>query len=341
MSIKCEICNKEFKLFQGLSHHLKSAHNIITEEEKKEYYDTYLKADNEGLCKTCSNPTSYMGFGKGYRTYCSHSCVFLNEESLQKYKNTMNDKYGFEHYFQNDETQQKVHKTRREIDSYSKHSSFSNPEVIQHLSKIRNEKITNFEKENNCTQYKKINDKYSSTVWKKLNLPKIKIGEDCFIENKYLPVIDEFMTTYHNQRKITSIAEKSIVAFIKSFYQGEIVENNRTIIKPKELDIYLPDLRLAIEYNGTWFHSTECNTPKNYHYKKSLKCKEKGIRLIHIYEFEDFEQQKQLLKDLILGIDNYPKNDYNKNNLLDGFDLIKPFLVENSNLHIYTVGKLL
>lgn len=44
-------------------------------------------------------------------------------------------------------------------------------------------------------------------------------------------------------------------------------------------------------------------------------CRERGIRLIHIYEFEDFEEQKKLLISYLSGIDMYPE-DFNKNNFL-------------------------
>ena len=43
MCIKCKICNKEFKMLQGLSHHIKSVHKM----EQKEYYDAYIKTENE------------------------------------------------------------------------------------------------------------------------------------------------------------------------------------------------------------------------------------------------------------------------------------------------------
>ena len=79
--------------------------------------------------------------------------------------------------------------------------------------------------------------------------------------------------------------------------------------------------------------------PKDRILRKSIACRNKGIRLIHIYEFEDFEKQKQLLKDLILGIDNYPKNDFNKNNFIN---IPKPEIVfKNAKYTIYGAGKLL
>ena len=72
---------------------------------------------------------------------------------------------------------------------------------------------------------------------------------------------------------------------------------------------------------------------------KSLLCREKHIRLIHIYEFEDIEEQKQLLKDLLLGVDNYPKNDFNKNNLLD--TIPEPTLIYKDRYTIYGAGPLI
>ena len=126
--------------------------------------------------------------------------------------------------------------------------------------------------------------------------------------------------------------------FIRIFYQGEILRNQR-IIGRFELDIYLPNLQLAIEYNGIRYHSIEMSKPKDRILRKSIACRNKGIRLIHIYEFEDFEKQKQLLKDLILGQDNYPKNDFNKNNFLE---IPEPEIIfKNDKYTIYGAGKLL
>lgn len=81
------------------------------------------------------------------------------------------------------------------------------------------------------------------------------------------------------------------------------------------------------------------STPINCHLDKSLLCREKSICLIHIYEFEDFDTQCQLLKDLINGVDNYSKNDFNKNNLID--DIPEPEIIySNEYSTIYGTGKL-
>ena len=332
--VVCKICNSNFYDYQGLSHHLKSKHSI----DKKDYYDSYVKLPNEGLCKICNKPTRFISLTNGYRTYCSQSCVHSDKDVQEKYNNTMINRYGFAHFFENIDTQQKVKSTRIQNNSYI--STFNRPDVVNKISETRKTKLDNFEKEHNCTQYKKITEKYGSTVWYKLRLPKLKLGRDCFIENKYLPTIDEYMKIYNEQLIHVSKAEKQIAEYIKSFYHGQVIENSRSIIKPLELDIYIPELQLAIEYNGNWFHSSNSGTPKQYHLNKSKRCRDINVRLIHIYEFEDFNAQLSLLKSLICGEDKYPKNDYNKNNLLDGFEKVKPTRVNNTTYELYTVGKL-
>ena len=60
----------------------------------------------------------------------------------------------------------------------------------------------------------------------------------------------------------------------------------------------MPKLHIAIEYNGLRWHSEEFNKDKNYHLNKLIKCNEKGIRLIQIFEDEWIEKQEIVLKKI-------------------------------------------
>jgi conserved hypothetical protein len=96
--------------------------------------------------------------------------------------------------------------------------------------------------------------------------------------------------------------EIEIVNFIKTFYLGEIVTNSKDIIPPMELDIYVPSLNLAIEFNGSYWHSEKFK-PKDYHLLKYNLCKDKNIRLISIWEWEtlkDKEKIKNFIKNTII-----------------------------------------
>ena len=104
--------------------------------------------------------------------------------------------------------------------------------------------------------------------------------------------------------KHVSNKEKEVRDFIESL--GFTPEYNvRDVIPPKELDIYIPEKKVAIEFNGNYWHGDN-QKPKDYHYKKSQECEEKDIRLIHVFEYEwDNERQRPILENIIkhaLGI---------------------------------------
>ena len=68
------------------------------------------------------------------------------------------------------------------------------------------------------------------------------------------------------------------------------IKNDRSIISPHELDIYIPSKQLAIEVDGNYWHSELCGKDKKYHIGKTDKCAELGIKLVHIFEDEiDFK----------------------------------------------------
>lgn len=84
---------------------------------------------------------------------------------------------------------------------------------------------------------------------------------------------------------MSSKQEREVVDFLQSIGVSNIITSNREIIYPFELDIYLPNYSIAMEYNGVFSHSEECKD-KHYHLMKTKKCERKNIRLIHIFEDE-------------------------------------------------------
>lgn len=90
--------------------------------------------------------------------------------------------------------------------------------------------------------------------------------------------------------------EIEITKFIKSIYNGSIINNNRNILKPKEIDIYLPELNLAFEFNGEYWHSLSKN--KNGREDKTYNCMMKGITLIHIEDVDWKKNKKMVLQNI-------------------------------------------
>jgi thiol-disulfide isomerase/thioredoxin len=79
--------------------------------------------------------------------------------------------------------------------------------------------------------------------------------------------------------------------------------NDKQIIYPKELDIYIPEKKIAIEYCGLYWHGEANNKNQSYHLNKLKLCQEQGIRLITIFEDEWLNKQEQVMGYLraILG----------------------------------------
>lgn len=105
---------------------------------------------------------------------------------------------------------------------------------------------------------------------------------------------------------ILSKKEKEIYDYLcNKLGEDNVISRNRDIIgNGQELDIFLPQYNLAIEYNGTRWHSEEFNKGKEYHLKKTELCNSKGINLIHIFDYEYNSHKEIILSRInnILGI---------------------------------------
>lgn len=125
-----------------------------------------------------------------------------------------------------------------------------------------------------------------------------------------------------------------ILFFIKCNYSGVIVENDTSVLKHDELCIYLPELKLAIDYNNLSDHC-ELYKSKKYHIGKTEACEKNGIKLIHIYE-DDWNIKTDIIKSRLLNlIGAIPTKYYARKCVVKELttvkdnQLIKPFLVAN------------
>jgi hypothetical protein len=85
-----------------------------------------------------------------------------------------------------------------------------------------------------------------------------------------------------------------------------ISTNNKSLISPYEIDIFIPNLNLGIEYNGIYWHSELAGRHKHYHINKTKMCNDKGVRLVQIWENE-WINQNEIVKSRInslLGINH-------------------------------------
>ena len=78
----------------------------------------------------------------------------------------------------------------------------------------------------------------------------------------------------------------------------EIKKNVRTIIPPLEIDIYIPEKKIGIEFNGLYWHSESKLCNSKYHLNKTLRCEQEGIQLIQIFENE-WISKKEIIKSIL------------------------------------------
>ena len=242
-------------------------------------------------------------------------------EYIQKVKQTCLEKYKTEYYFCSDDFKNKSTKTLK--DKYG-------VENIMHN--------LDFKKSQSNKSILKFNKKYNINILE-YNNNILKIKCDKCGEIYEIPYIFMKNRHKHNVQKCiicnpinnnVSGKELELYDFIKQNYSKKILLNDRTILNGKELDIYLPDIKLAFEFNGLFWHSN-LYKDKNYHLDKSNMCDEKGITLIHVYE-DDWIYKKDIIKSLIMNnlVDYTPvdNNTYNIKEIIDK-DIIKTFFGEN------------
>ena len=78
--------------------------------------------------------------------------------------------------------------------------------------------------------------------------------------------------------------EDDLFTFLHTL-DSEVIRHDRVLLNGKELDFLYSTKKLAIEYNGTYWHSSNYKD-KDYHLNKTKQCAEKGVHLIHIFEHE-------------------------------------------------------
>lgn len=300
----CPICNKE------CSYNINNGFNITCGDER------CIKESKENTC------LSKYG-----------DKIPMKSQTLKdKQKNTVKKRYGIDNVFQLDSVKEKAKITN--IKKYGKPFYTQTEECqekIKHTSLIRynSEHIFKTEKHKN-----KLSDKYLNLrineygkIIKNYNLPLQIEGIDCLCLkcNKKFSLEserngNEYFELLKNRFRLTknkicpycfppnihvrSNMEIEVLNYIKEINPDlEVINSYREWSNNKyEIDIFLPKYNIGVEFNGLYFHSSDF-LDKNYHYNKSKLAREKGIRLIHIWE-DDWINKNEIIKVILRDLVN-------------------------------------
>ncbi len=306
-------------------------------------YNKYIEKNNRYLCNKCNHEIRKNTLIELYGTEillhnneikekrektimqkygCDHPCK--TTEVKEKIKNTNLERYGVEYPAQSSEIRRKTNITN--LIKYGNINSLVNVDINTKTLKTMISKYGVKYSAQNKEIHEKIITNGLKTRQQKIldnnkDILEINYAESYYIvqcENNHQYKIDSHL---YCQRKIYNIpicticnplvknvsgSEISLIDLISKHYKGEISLNNRKIIAPYELDIYLPELKLGFEYNGLYWHS-ELYKNKKYHLEKTKNCKSKGIKLIHVWE-DSWVFKKEIMSSIISNMLNSNTN---------------------------------
>jgi hypothetical protein len=292
-------------------------------EEKDMTYTKYMdNVERQGFytCRKCSSIKKKITFKNNYgvdnpmkdenikkkgKETKKNKYGDENYNNQEKHKETNLKKYGVEHHLQNEKILDKQRKTN--LERYGKPHTVMVDDIIK-KSKITKKERYGDEFYHNIDKMIKSKLEHYNFNIKPINKKEFEC--DCDQGHEHTYIINKNLLYYRINKKTTicticneisniSEDEKLILDFIEKNYNGEIITNSKSIISPYELDIYLPDLNLAFEFNGVYWHN-ELNRPSDYHKIKSDLCDDKGIQLIHIYE-DDWTYKRNIIESMILN----------------------------------------
>jgi len=285
----CQLCQKECKSKRVLSQHLRYHRENIT---LKQYYDKFLKKENEGECIVCGKETSFSKWN--YLEHCSKKCTYNNPSRMEKIRQTSIKKYGLEYPQQSLEVQIKKRKTCK--DKYG----YDNPSKIK---KFQDKKIqTSIIRygTNHPSQTQEFKNKKNQTC-------KEKYGYENVMHNDYISQKQRkgsFQRKKYilpSNKEITLLGEEP--SFLNYIFTNKLLKEDDIEYNPKKIkyvidgkdhyyfpDFYIIPLNLIVEVKSTYILSIQENTDIKIRVTKDL-----GYNYIMILD-KKYDEFKSLIE---------------------------------------------
>lgn len=290
--MKCKICGFENENKKKFCNHINAVHKM----KIIDYVIEYMFSGIRPLCPICNAETRYSSFS--FKKYCNcHSHIAESEAGRIGGKAIAWNK-GLT---KNDD--KRIHGNVGSLNPfYGKHHTIETKKKISNTKTLNNNELDK--------RFDIREDIVPIPEQAYVNRQKQHLLFKCTtcgtLSKKTLKAFEEGSTCPVCFPNGSSIDEREVVKFIEDL--GFTVErNNRSLISPKELDIYIPSKNLAIEYNGLYWHSEFKNdNAKLCHKEKTLLCDNLGISLFHIFS-DEWKHKNDIVKSMImhrLGVTN-------------------------------------
>lgn len=295
-------CSKHVIIKHGWDNYLLQRYDDFTSKEllKESLYRLIHNIEKAPHCY-CGNSIKFKN--NSYSRFCSPKCRNNDSNVLKLNKEHVSASLVKAYKTYGDDIKQLRKSTLQQRYNASTSSPFSSKLISNKAKNTINEKygVDNIlQLDKFRIKQKEAQRKKSIELWKSRGLDIEYTDHDTIIIKNGCNIhgdIELDINTFNNRTKLErmSISEMCLKCNPLNYNSGpEIIikklldewgikyeMNSRKIIKPLELDFYLPDFKTAIEFNGLYYHS---NKSKHYHLNKTIACDKLGIQLIHIWE---------------------------------------------------------
>lgn len=243
----------------------------IPVDEIRDYYH------NSNIAKTASH------FGvPAYRV----------REVVETHNHSISCKNSYYQYEEESKEWNKMYQQGMRTTEIAKEYNVSPFTVRRVIDKLPREHLKGSQKCNHPIDFTGIEQHYKDGV----SIDKLAEYYDCNKSTIYDKLTSLGLRTRHDK---TSNPERVMQAILDK-HNIDYIAHDRTQIKPKELDIFIPDYNLAIEVNGLYWHSTSIPKVDTRHIDKFMECKSSGIKLL---QFADsmIHNKLELVESMILS----------------------------------------
>ncbi len=335
-SLNNRICLDSWWINRGFSQRKKDIETetswLNTENLTQQIWHILNQINEKPLCKTCGGTVEFRQYKNGYREYCSIQCVTQSEERNRKIGgnrkaaidnslSTNKERYGEDFYKRGGLIQNKMQQAK--LEKYGCLNVNSDKAKETCLKKYGYEYY--YQTDDFKEKSKKTNlEKYGVENLLKLHTSQVKFDDIVFlnrVEKKSCGEIADFYNVspsfiqqmFHKfdqtpQRHIVSSLERTIHFWLDTL-NVKYEKSNRNVLNGKELDIYFPEHKLAVELNGIYWHSfckNELQNEKRKHLDKLNRCRTKDVRLVQFTDKEWCEKE-EICKSIIKNFLNIPE----------------------------------
>lgn len=256
-------------------------------KEKVWLYVNELK--HPPVCPECTKTLKLdRGFKEGYPKHCSVICSNKSELTKEKKRTTFRQK---------DETEKKDIVERRKNTNIKKYG-VDNPFKLKEIQDKQKKTILKKYGVDNIFKLNEIKEKIKTT-----NLRKYGVEHLSKDKNYHRKKIDKIKICCEKKLKKQIIEEYPNINFdaekeINNFIEFELdFKPIKIKVDGGEIDVYIPEKNVGIEYNGLYWHSDRY-VEKNYHLLKTKKCEKNGIKLLQIFE-DEWRDKENIVKSII------------------------------------------